>query len=719
MPSKPSGSQQQKVMLLSGVEVPIEIDLDKWTGRTEEGERYWDVRCRVPFTFECKGQFSRRVDEVGEGEQSEEDSTFEVHQGDADTFILEGVASSTSVDWFGTEMSKAALDGMAEQMTDGIVYVPTHWDSEWHDAIGETVEGKVKRVSEVENAAETAEAQYILLVAVRVDRTAELGAVLETRLARTNKIGQSIGGWFTDLRVISNDDGEVIRIIVMSVELDHLAVTRSPANPDSWIIGLRAKIAQAITNAIGDGHEMALSCPWDKAITVLTDHPETAEALAAVPGRSSEPTSDTVSDEDLAALAAHREATAAGHPPMQARHIVDVVDEGETVLVRFQKALDGESAHNDEESGSVDWSKEDPELQRLAEQYPELEPEAVRMIAAALSRSVVPFQDFPIDDESEWSFTTEEQAEILGENEDNWARYKRAHVWFDPDADAETKAAYKLPIANMVSGKLTAFFRGVSSAMAALNGARGGVDIPEDERQAVYNHLVRYYDKAGRDPPDLKSKAETDLDGASSDAHNQAEDRDTGADADSTNPGDDMTPEALALLMATLTTLGQSVEALNERLASDPNPDGDGEGGGGNRSTEPDPVPADTAETTELRAKLADFEQRNMVLAATLERIAQEPQRRGVHGSTRAQLPLGSGKQGFLSRLVSRAKDQGYEAMAAVFNNDLQKDVVDNYADEKDGGRSSIVANLFAVLSAAEADGVLLSPEERQSARWQ
>jgi DNA repair exonuclease SbcCD ATPase subunit len=44
--------------------------------------------------------------------------------------------------------------------------------------------------------------------------------------------------------------------------------------------------------------------------------------------------------------------------------------------------------------------------------------------------------------------------------------------------------------------------------MAALNGARGGVDIPEDDRQSVYNHLKRHYSDIDEDPPELKSKSE-------------------------------------------------------------------------------------------------------------------------------------------------------------------------------------------------------------------
>ena len=44
--------------------------------------------------------------------------------------------------------------------------------------------------------------------------------------------------------------------------------------------------------------------------------------------------------------------------------------------------------------------------------------------------------------------------------------------------------------------------------MAAMNalvsGARGGVDIPEKDRRAVYDHLAKHYADFGKEPPDYK-----------------------------------------------------------------------------------------------------------------------------------------------------------------------------------------------------------------------
>ena len=39
--------------------------------------------------------------------------------------------------------------------------------------------------------------------------------------------------------------------------------------------------------------------------------------------------------------------------------------------------------------------------------------------------------------------------------------------------------------------------------MAALFGARGGVDIPSADRRPVYNHLAKHYKEFGKEPPEF------------------------------------------------------------------------------------------------------------------------------------------------------------------------------------------------------------------------
>lgn len=76
-------------------------------------------------------------------------------------------------------------------------------------------------------------------------------------------------------------------------------------------------------------------------------------------------------------------------------------------------------------------------------------------------------------------------------------------TWFDSD-NAEIKGAYKLPH-HKAQGDHATVFRGVTAAMAALLGARGGVDMPQGDRRGAYNHLVKHYADFDREAPEFRS----------------------------------------------------------------------------------------------------------------------------------------------------------------------------------------------------------------------
>lgn len=80
-----------------------------------------------------------------------------------------------------------------------------------------------------------------------------------------------------------------------------------------------------------------------------------------------------------------------------------------------------------------------------------------------------------------------------------------AHYAFTTNMPPETFGDLKLPHHKpSTSGVGVIVWRGVVAAMAALMGARGGVDIPDSDRRAVYNHLAKHYDEFGKEPPDYK-----------------------------------------------------------------------------------------------------------------------------------------------------------------------------------------------------------------------
>ena len=62
-----------------------------------------------------------------------------------------------------------------------------------------------------------------------------------------------------------------------------------------------------------------------------------------------------------------------------------------------------------------------------------------------------------------------------------------------------------------MSGMGRVVWGGVTAAMAALMGGRGGVDIPDGDRRAVYNHLVGHYKQFDKEPPDFRSSLSSEV----------------------------------------------------------------------------------------------------------------------------------------------------------------------------------------------------------------
>lgn len=111
--------------------------------------------------------------------------------------------------------------------------------------------------------------------------------------------------------------------------------------------------------------------------------------------------------------------------------------------------------------------------------------------------SVTAFQDLPLADrDREWDGDAAEKRvrRWAGATDEPTAKYRDAHVWYD-SANKDNFTAYKLLIADVIDGKLTAIPRGIMAAAAVMQGSRGGVDLPQDDIDRVKSHLGKYYDK--------------------------------------------------------------------------------------------------------------------------------------------------------------------------------------------------------------------------------
>jgi hypothetical protein len=117
--------------------------------------------------------------------------------------------------------------------------------------------------------------------------------------------------------------------------------------------------------------------------------------------------------------------------------------------------------------------------------------------------SVTAFQDLPLADRTrEWDGDAADKRvrKWAGAEDEPNQKYRDAHVWYDSD-NKDNFTAYKLLIADVVGDKLKAVPRGVMAAGAIMEGARGGINLPEDDIDRVKSHLAKYYNKMGDTPP--------------------------------------------------------------------------------------------------------------------------------------------------------------------------------------------------------------------------
>lgn len=230
-------------------------------GRPSEEEDFRFFRSSVQVT----GDFAWRAKpEEGEAGEMAEDAPVEERA----IGTVEGICSSTSRDWYGTEMSRDCLADMAAQLSSdrGVPLLPTHGSfmsvPEWDSVIGTSVEAEVRK-ADVADPFDRGEQGYVLdarFALMDVDKAKELRA----RVEAGQRIGMSIGGWFRALEfVYSEETDEVERVIVMGVTLDHVTATRMPANPDSMGLSvLRSRLSPpAPSRAVLPEQERAAPVP--------------------------------------------------------------------------------------------------------------------------------------------------------------------------------------------------------------------------------------------------------------------------------------------------------------------------------------------------------------------------------------------------------------------------------------------------------------------------
>lgn len=117
------------------------------------------------------------------------------------------------------------------------------------------------------------------------------------------------------------------------------------------------------------------------------------------------------------------------------------------------------------------------------------------LVAAATGSTTLPLSER----DRAWDASAADQRvrEWAGATDAPNAKYARAFFWKASDG-GDNFGDYKLGFADVVDGKLTAVFRGVTAVAAVLQGSRGGVDIPDADKSAIRGKVETYYSKAAK-----------------------------------------------------------------------------------------------------------------------------------------------------------------------------------------------------------------------------
>ncbi len=649
-------------------------------------------------------------------------------------YSIQGIASSTSVDSYGTEMSYSCLMGMQNQFTQGVPLLPRHTSrengqmAEWDEVIGRTYDAELTQ-TDVLNAVDMSDKQYTLLVQSRLYGEDKLARELVKRLRRGEPIGQSIGGWFDKVDVIENTTGEIERVIVQSVMLDHLAITRAPANPDSIGLMTYSKDSTELKQALTEWR--AKMEQDEKTVEQSTEtKTDVIDQVIATEDRSkSTPTTMT---EDKAT---------------EKRHVAYVEEDDDYVKVVYEKAHDDMGMSKERMKEKIAEMMGDPDTKDLMKEYmkeylaeylnEEIEKNKMTFDELATSEPVEDVENRDLDSTSvvvepvmdnedvnggpeeiapqpeeiennpmsdveravmsfhddmslaaedvpfSWNVTS--QDEILGEGLDNWDRYAMAHLYRDDNANPETKGAYKLPIALMVDGELRVVLNGLRSAMAAINGARGGVDMSDDDRQSAYDVLVKYYDKFGQDAPDLRMGHEED-ERSQVETEQNDHNNENSVILSTDNPlGETMNEETMKMFADMIgRSVATAVEPINERLNAI------------EKTETVEPVKEErTAQVEELQAIIAKQNE-------LLERALKEPQRVGMRAG---QMHKGIGAVSAIGGLAERANKDGAVGLSAIVTRHI--DAISEEKSMNDMSVHTIQNLLSAGLRAAQQDGLL------------
>lgn len=136
--------------------------------------------------------------------------------------FIEGVASSTDIDLHGDQMAASAIKSMAQSIKEHIIQLNAEHDKSWQSDLGEVSKLSVDKKNR-------------LVMRAKLDVTSKANDLWYALTTKKKELGLSIGGFVKDYILEWDKKKERFKRVFKDIELDHIAVTSTPANPKTWV----------------------------------------------------------------------------------------------------------------------------------------------------------------------------------------------------------------------------------------------------------------------------------------------------------------------------------------------------------------------------------------------------------------------------------------------------------------------------------------------------
>ncbi len=143
---------------------------------------------------------------------------------DVEERYVEGVASGTELDLHGDRMDPSAIESMAKSLKQHVVALNVEHDTSWSGELGDIDKLIVTDDNNLEIKAKLNE----------MSSSKDLWYALTEQ---NKKLGLSIGGFVKDYEMVKEGEGDDAKWVrhYKKIDLDHIAVTSSPAYPKAWV----------------------------------------------------------------------------------------------------------------------------------------------------------------------------------------------------------------------------------------------------------------------------------------------------------------------------------------------------------------------------------------------------------------------------------------------------------------------------------------------------